>query len=171
MSDRPALADLEAAISRLRSRKPAYRFLIASEVDHHHGRYRYRWDMLRGARAGQFQPAPARELAAYVESLGKPLLRALLSHEHADHWDAEHLRALRETNPGVPIYGPEGVARAAEGFDVRAVETGERVTAGPFRLRFVGGRHAVIHSSIPVVDNLGVLVNEAPTFRADSPCW
>ncbi|WP_404311545.1 MBL fold metallo-hydrolase [Agrococcus terreus] len=92
----------------------------------------------------------------------------VITHEHADHWDAEHLRALRETNPNVPIYGPEGVARAAEGFDVRAVEAGERVTAGPFRLRFLGGQHAVIHSSIPVVDNLGVLVNEALYHPGDS---
>jgi hypothetical protein len=43
-------AALEAAIRRLRSSKPEYRFVIASELDHHHGRYRYRWDMLRGRR-------------------------------------------------------------------------------------------------------------------------
>ncbi|MGH1490637.1 MAG: nuclear transport factor 2 family protein [Acidimicrobiales bacterium] len=41
---------LEAAIGRLRSGKPEYRFVIASEVDHHHGRYRYRWDMSRRGR-------------------------------------------------------------------------------------------------------------------------
>lgn len=40
-------AELEAAVRRLRSSKPEYRFVIASEPDHHHGRYRYRWDMLR----------------------------------------------------------------------------------------------------------------------------
>ena len=41
---------LEAAIRRLRTSKPSYRFVIASEIDHHHDRYRYRWDMLRGDR-------------------------------------------------------------------------------------------------------------------------
>ncbi len=44
------IADLEAAIRRLRTSKPAYRFAIVSEIDHHHDRYRYRWDMIRGHR-------------------------------------------------------------------------------------------------------------------------
>lgn len=38
---------LEAAIRRLRTDKPEYRFVIASEIDHQHGRLRYRWDMVR----------------------------------------------------------------------------------------------------------------------------
>ena len=37
--------ELEAAIHRLRTSKPGYFFVIASEIDHHHDRYRYRWDM------------------------------------------------------------------------------------------------------------------------------
>lgn len=43
-------ADLEAAIRRLRTTKPDYWFVIASEIDHHHGRLRYRWDMARDGR-------------------------------------------------------------------------------------------------------------------------
>lgn len=39
------VSELEAVILRLRSRKPGYHFVIASEIDHHHDRYRYRWDM------------------------------------------------------------------------------------------------------------------------------
>jgi hypothetical protein len=41
---------LERAIRRPRTSKPDYVFVIASEVDHHHGRLRYRWDMLRKGR-------------------------------------------------------------------------------------------------------------------------
>lgn len=96
------------------------------------------------------------------------LVAIVITHEHADHWDAEHLEALRKANPNVPIYGPAGVAAAAEGFDVTVVEAGERVTAGPFRLRFFGGQHAEIHRSIPLVDNLGVLVNERFYYPGDS---
>lgn len=40
-------AALRAAIRALRAERPDHRFLIASEVDHHHDRYRYRWDMVR----------------------------------------------------------------------------------------------------------------------------
>jgi hypothetical protein len=42
--------ELEAAIRKLRTGKPGYRFVMASEVDHHHSRYRYRWDMVSRGR-------------------------------------------------------------------------------------------------------------------------
>jgi hypothetical protein len=42
--------ELEAAIRRLRTSKPDYWFVIASEIDHHHDRLRYRWDMIRNGR-------------------------------------------------------------------------------------------------------------------------
>ena len=42
--------ELEGAIRRLRTSKPDYVFTIASEIDHHHDRLRYRWDMSRGDR-------------------------------------------------------------------------------------------------------------------------
>jgi len=100
--------------------------------------------------------------------VARGLKAIVITHEHADHWDAPHLEALRAAHPTVPIFAPAGVAAAAEGFDITVVEAGERVTAGPFRLRFFGGKHAEIHSSIPLVDNLGVLVNERFYYPGDS---
>jgi hypothetical protein len=44
------IAELEAAIRRLRTSKPDYWFVIASEIDRHHDRLRYRWDMIRNGR-------------------------------------------------------------------------------------------------------------------------
>ncbi len=44
------ITELEVAIRRLRTSKPGYRFVIASEVDHHHDRFRYRWDMINRGR-------------------------------------------------------------------------------------------------------------------------
>ncbi len=44
------IAALEAAIRHLRTSKLGYRFVIASEIDHHHGRLRYRWDMIHRGR-------------------------------------------------------------------------------------------------------------------------
>ena len=41
---------LEAAIRAFRSGKPGHSFVIASEIDHQHGRLRYRWDMRRNGR-------------------------------------------------------------------------------------------------------------------------
>lgn len=44
------IVELEAAVRRLRTSKPDYHFVIASEIDHHHDRLRYRWDMVRNGR-------------------------------------------------------------------------------------------------------------------------
>ena len=71
-------------------------------------------------------------------------------------------------SPGIPIFGPAGVAAAASGYDVTVVAPGDTVTAGPFTLSFFGGRHNVIHESIPVIDNVGVLVNGAFYYPGDS---
>ena len=92
----------------------------------------------------------------------------VITHEHADHWTPDQLKRVLDLNPEVPIFAPEGVAVAAEGFAITVVHAGDTVEAGPFRLRFFGGRHAVIHTSIPIVDNLGVLINDVLYYPGDS---
>ena len=92
----------------------------------------------------------------------------VITREHPDHWTPDHLDRIRKAVPGVPIYGPEGVVRAAAGYDVIAVQPGETVDVEPFRLEFFGGKHAVIHETIPVVDNVGVLVNDSFYYPGDS---
>ncbi|WP_382304604.1 MBL fold metallo-hydrolase [Herbiconiux sp. UC225_62] len=94
----------------------------------------------------------------------------VVTHEHADHWTPDQLNRILEASPGAVIYGPEGVVAAAgaAGIGVVRVDPGDAVEAGPFSLRFFGGRHAVIHSSIPVVDNVGVLINDVLYYPGDS---
>jgi glyoxylase-like metal-dependent hydrolase (beta-lactamase superfamily II) len=53
---------------------------------------------------GQFMPAQALELKSYVASLGKPLLRVILSHGHPDHWFGFHQLGLGPVHAG-PITG------------------------------------------------------------------
>ncbi|WP_157156630.1 MULTISPECIES: MBL fold metallo-hydrolase [unclassified Diaminobutyricimonas] len=92
----------------------------------------------------------------------------VITHQHPDHWSQNQLNTIRERNPEVKIFGPAGVAGAASDFPVSIVEAGDEVTAEPFTLRFFGGQHAVIHESIPVIDNVGVLVNEILYYAGDS---
>lgn len=98
----------------------------------------------------------------------KDLVGIVLTHEHPDHWTPEHLDRLLKAAPGTPVYGPAGVAAAAAGFDVITVSPGETVEVEPFTLEFFGGRHAVIHETIPVVDNVGVLVDDQFYYPGDS---
>lgn len=92
----------------------------------------------------------------------------VITHEHADHWTAEQLKLILDRNPDARIFGPAGVAKAASDFDITVVSDGESVEVGPFTLRFFGEKHAVIHSSIPNVDNVGVLINETLYYPGDS---
>ncbi|MFT4306265.1 MAG: MBL fold metallo-hydrolase [Microbacterium sp.] len=92
----------------------------------------------------------------------------VITHEHPDHWTPDQLDRILRLNADVPIYGPGGVAQAAPGYRITVVRPGDRVEVGPFHLEFFGGRHAVIHESIPVIDNVGVLVDEAFYYPGDS---
>lgn len=91
----------------------------------------------------------------------------VVTHEHADHWTAGQLSAVLGQAPGIPIFAPPGVAQAVAaagaGISLTVVHEGDEFTVGPFALRFFGEKHAVIHSSIPVVDNVGVLVSGVPS--------
>ena len=96
------------------------------------------------------------------------LVGIVLTHEHPDHWTPEHLDRLLRAAPGTPIFAPSGVAAAAADYDITVVSPGETVTVGDFTLRFFGGTHAVIHSSIPTIENVWVLVNEELYYPGDS---
>jgi L-ascorbate metabolism protein UlaG (beta-lactamase superfamily) len=97
-------------------------------------------------------------------------LGVVVTHEHDDHWTPAQLERILDQSPGARVFGPAGVveAAAAAGYAVERVSPGDEVELGTFRLRFFGGRHALIHRSIPVVDNVGVLVNDALYYAGDS---
>ena len=92
----------------------------------------------------------------------------VITHEHPDHWTPEHLDRILEMNPTAQIFGPAGVAVAASTYPVTVVADGDTATAGEFSLAFYGSKHAVIHSSIPVIDNVGVLINDTLWYGGDS---
>ncbi|MDH6181499.1 L-ascorbate metabolism protein UlaG (beta-lactamase superfamily) [Microbacteriaceae bacterium SG_E_30_P1] len=92
----------------------------------------------------------------------------VITHEHDDHWSSTHLDALLALNPHARILGPAGVAAAIKDYTVEVVAAGDTVEIEPFTLTFFGGKHNIIHESIPVIDNLGVLVNETLYYPGDS---
>lgn len=96
------------------------------------------------------------------------VIAVVITHEHGDHWTAEQLTRIKDRNPKVRIFGPNGVAAAASDFDIEVVKAGDVVTVDPFTLQFFGEKHAVIHASIPLVDNVGVLVNDTLYYGGDS---
>lgn len=92
----------------------------------------------------------------------------VITHEHADHWTPDQLKRVLDGNKNAVVLGPAAVAKAADGFDVRVVVPFEQVDVGGWHLQFFGGNHAVIHPTIPIVENVGVLVNDRLYYPGDS---
>lgn len=83
----------------------------------------------------------------------------VITHQHPDHVDVERLPALLEANPGVPLYADRQTATQL-GPMCTAVQVGDELAVGGVTIRALGGRHAVIHPEIPVIDNISYLVDE-----------
>lgn len=83
----------------------------------------------------------------------------LLTHEHPDHWTAEHL-----ARTDAPIFTIAAVAekiREADpglGARVHVVAPGDRPEVG-VPVEVVGEKHAVIHPELPHFDNSGFLLD------------
>jgi len=103
-----------------------------------------------------------------VETTG--VVAVVLTHEHPDHVTPEQLAGILARNPDAVVIGPAGVAAAltGTGVPIDVVTDGDHRTVGPFDLTFHGTRHNVIHSSIPVIDNTGVLVGGRLFYPGDS---
>ncbi|MCA0378904.1 MAG: MBL fold metallo-hydrolase [Actinobacteria bacterium] len=111
-----------------------------------------------------------RELSTALESAPEPA-GIVITHEHADHFTPEHVRAILAISPNAPIFTTAATAAALETAGITGAivaREGDTHEAGPFTLEFYGRRHEVLHSSIPVIDNLGVRVNGTLAWGGDS---
>jgi L-ascorbate metabolism protein UlaG (beta-lactamase superfamily) len=89
----------------------------------------------------------------------------LITHEHVDHLDLAAVAGAVADNPAMRIFAHADVLPnlAAFGDIVTAVGPGETFEAAGFRVRAYGGQHAVIHSDIPRIANLGYLIADDDT--------
>jgi L-ascorbate metabolism protein UlaG (beta-lactamase superfamily) len=92
----------------------------------------------------------------------------VVTHEHGDHFDHDQIASIIDKNPDAVVIGHPDVVSQIEAFETRAVNAGDTSDIGPFHLVFRGGQHALIHSSIPVIANLGVLINDLLYYPGDS---
>jgi L-ascorbate metabolism protein UlaG (beta-lactamase superfamily) len=93
----------------------------------------------------------------------------LITHEHPDHVDVEAVTRQLDRRP-FPVHGPASLAGtlgdAAEALE--PVQPGQSFTAAGVPVRAYGGRHAVIHPDLPVVDNLAYLIDDVVYHPGDS---
>lgn len=98
----------------------------------------------------------------------KNVVGIVVTHEHADHCDTKLISDIVTTSPRVTIYAHADVVAKLPGLPAQVVAGGETVQAGAFALEFTGGEHALIHSSIPRIANLGVIIDELVYYPGDS---
>jgi len=94
----------------------------------------------------------------------------LITHEHPDHVNEVAIRAAMQADSQLRLWAPPGVAEqfADVGERVIGVGPGTRFDAGGFRIETFGGQHALIHPLIPMIANVGYLVNDAVYHPGDS---
>ncbi|NED60916.1 MBL fold metallo-hydrolase, partial [Streptomyces sp. SID10244] len=79
------------------------------------------------------------------------------------HCDVARLPDLVAANPDAIRYADPQTASQLNGDDVagpwQTANAGSHVQIGAVTARFTGGRHAVIHPEIPVIDNVAYVLD------------
>lgn len=106
----------------------------------------------------------------YSPSLPKleNVVGVVLTHLHDDHSYLPHLVALKQQFPKIRFFGPADLAAKLAKIELEVVTEGSHVEVGAFSLDFFGDQHQEIHRSIPLVQNVGVLVNSKLYYPGDS---
>ena len=92
----------------------------------------------------------------------------IITHEHADHLDKDALQKIFDKNSQAVILAHQDVTSQLGEFKTKSVVPNEGMKIGRFELEFFGGEHAMIAKAMPVVANLGVLINERLYYPGDS---
>ena len=85
----------------------------------------------------------------------------LVTHEHMDHVNEAAINGALAARPDLRLYAPAAVGAmfAARQDQFTAVTAGDELDLGPFAVTVHGTEHAVIHQDIPVIANVGYLVD------------
>jgi L-ascorbate metabolism protein UlaG (beta-lactamase superfamily) len=94
----------------------------------------------------------------------------LVTHEHADHFLPDRVRAALDADPALEVWTNPSVAEQLEGAGprVHGVGPGDTFTAAGFDVSVHGEWHAVIHPDIPRVRNVGFLVEGTAFHPGDA---
>jgi L-ascorbate metabolism protein UlaG (beta-lactamase superfamily) len=85
----------------------------------------------------------------------------LITHEHMDHVNETAINGALAARPDLRLYAPAAVGDLfpARQDQVTAVAAGDELALGSFDITVHGSEHAVIHPDIPVIANVGYLID------------
>jgi len=93
----------------------------------------------------------------------------LYTHEHGDHYHLQSLQILLKNNPKAKVLANPSVAAllAKEGIAHDVLQDGDDTEIKGISVSGHGSAHAVIHSSLPPVQNTGFLIGERLWYPGD----
>lgn len=94
----------------------------------------------------------------------------LYTHEHADHFHLESLIKIKEKNPNVEIFANVSVGDLLEKENITytLVQHKDVITLGEITIEGIGEKHALIHSSLPIGDNTGFMIDKRLFYPGDA---
>jgi len=109
----------------------------------------------RGGRSLVIDPGVWSEPAALMAASA-----VLITHEHADHIDADRLVATLAGDPACRVFAPAPVAESLSDLGNRfvAVAPGDRFGAAGLDVQVVGGEHAETYEGLPGCANVGYVI-------------
>ena len=92
----------------------------------------------------------------------RDLTAVVITHGHADHYDAAAVARLLEGNPHAVLLADLETARGA---DARPVAPGDHIVLPGVTIDVVGGAHAFVYGQEPTMANAGYLVDGGAYFH------
>ncbi|AXG79172.1 MBL fold metallo-hydrolase [Streptomyces paludis] len=95
----------------------------------------------------------------------------LVTHEHPDHFNADLVRSLMESNPALELWSQATVTEALSAAfpgRVHTVGNGDAFIAAGFDVKVYGEYHGAIHRDLPKSQNVGFLIDDAIFHPGDA---
>ena len=96
----------------------------------------------------------------------RELSAVVVTHQHPDHLDREHVTGLMAANPQARLIAEPQTAEIARGLGLTCTDLDGGTDLAGARLEAVGQQHALIHDDLPRIGNRGVRISAEgePTF-------
>ena len=94
----------------------------------------------------------------------------IITHQHPDHFSINSVKALIANNPRAQIITNSRVGELlkTEGIAFQILENTQTNEINGITIEAIGNDHAVLHSSIPCIQNTGYLIADRLFFPGDS---
>jgi len=94
----------------------------------------------------------------------------LITHEHHDHVSIDSVKKVLQNNPQAKIITNKGVGALLEKENIpyQLLEDGQSTSEKGVAIEGFGNKHAIIHSSMPAIENTGYMIANRLFYPGDA---